>query len=401
MVERFTIQNFKSIVNTTAELGQFTVLIGENGSGKSNILEAFAFASAAISDRLSYEFMASRGIRWAPQFMRPAFTGAPSGPIAFDFRAEGLDVVVQSALEDQAEPWSWKTTLQFDGGEAHVPANSLEKVGSQLRRDVDGLLKRAESIPPEEDFHSRLERLVEQLNFYDEQVKRVVVETPETSSLEDFIVYAPENTALRTFEAEGQIWPLGIRGEGLFAYLKRLSQTEVGQALLKTLADDLKVINWFRDFEIPEDLGAGERRLHIADRFFAPEAKPFDQRTANEGFLLLLFYFTLLRSPKTPNFMAIDNVDGALNPKLCTELTRRLAQICRETGKQLVVTAHNPAILDGLDLNDEQQRLLVVSRDSQGATRLSRVKAPRSGRQRMRLSEAFTRGLLGGLPKGF
>ena len=49
-------------------------MIGENGCGKSKILEAIALASAAANDKLDNEFLASRGIRVTePQFMRSAF----------------------------------------------------------------------------------------------------------------------------------------------------------------------------------------------------------------------------------------------------------------------------------------------------------------------------------------
>jgi AAA15 family ATPase/GTPase len=41
------VQNFKSILSNTVELGQLNVFIGENGSGKSNLLEALAVMSAA------------------------------------------------------------------------------------------------------------------------------------------------------------------------------------------------------------------------------------------------------------------------------------------------------------------------------------------------------------------
>ena len=44
-------------------------------------------------------------------------------------------------------------------------------------------------------------------------------------------MFAPENSALRTFQAEGQILPLGIKGEGLFAHLKALRLGEAQGAL--------------------------------------------------------------------------------------------------------------------------------------------------------------------------
>lgn len=74
MLKEVRIENYKSIQKLKLELGRVTVLIGENGCGKSNILEAIALASAAADDKLDNEFLASRGIRVTePQLMRSAF----------------------------------------------------------------------------------------------------------------------------------------------------------------------------------------------------------------------------------------------------------------------------------------------------------------------------------------
>ena len=62
-----------------------------------------------------------------------------------------------------------------------------------------------------------------------------------------------------------------------------------------------------------------ERRIKIKDRYLANGLQYFDQRSANEGFLYLLFYLTLFVSDLTPHFFAIDNIDNALNPKLGSE----------------------------------------------------------------------------------
>ena len=45
MVRKITIENFKSILKLKLELGRVNVLIGENGCGKTNILEAIALGS--------------------------------------------------------------------------------------------------------------------------------------------------------------------------------------------------------------------------------------------------------------------------------------------------------------------------------------------------------------------
>ena len=114
------------------------------------------------------------------------------------------------------------------------------------------------------------------------------------------------------------------------------------------------------DLRIAADLAPFERTLQIRDRFLADELAYFDQRSSNEGFLFLLFYFALFIAKETPSFFAIDNIDASLNPKLCSELMGRLVALATKHDKQVIITTHNPAVLDGLDLNDEEQRLLVV-----------------------------------------
>jgi predicted ATPase len=52
VISAFRIRNFKSIQDLTLKLGRVTVMIGENGSGKSNILEALGFAGCAAAGKL-------------------------------------------------------------------------------------------------------------------------------------------------------------------------------------------------------------------------------------------------------------------------------------------------------------------------------------------------------------
>ena len=47
MIQTIHIKNFKSIQDLKLDIGRFNVIIGENGSGKTNFLEAIAMAAAA------------------------------------------------------------------------------------------------------------------------------------------------------------------------------------------------------------------------------------------------------------------------------------------------------------------------------------------------------------------
>ena len=169
------------------------------------------------------------------------------------------------------------------------------------------------------------------------------------------------------------------------------------------MKERLRLFGWFEDFLVPDEAATAEARLQIRDRWLAVERAVFDQRSTNEGFLYLLFYFTLLMSWRTPRFFALDNVDNALNPKLCSELMRQIAELAKKYGKQVICTTHNAAILDGLNLHDDTQRLYAVRRDSDGHTVVHRVRPPKPmpGETPVRLSEAFMRGIIGGLPDHF
>ena len=74
MIERVHIKNFKSIYDLDINVGRINLFIGENGSGKSNLLEALVFVSASQSNKLDNEFLVSRGLRLTePVLMRSAF----------------------------------------------------------------------------------------------------------------------------------------------------------------------------------------------------------------------------------------------------------------------------------------------------------------------------------------
>jgi predicted ATPase len=407
MIRKLTIENFKSIQSLTLEPGRINVFIGENGGGKSNILEAIALTAAAIQDKLDNEFLTSRGIRVTePRFMRAAFAPEETQEKQIGLTLEEEAIVYRCTLESQETGTvsRWVNTAPH-----HM--EPTDKVKEQLRQMLQAMLEDQEFwrlVPPlrGDDQHEadRAPRIARAL----EKIMETARDWPSSGSLlaemmqaPNFLIYAPENSALRVFQAEGQILPLGIKGEGLFAHLKALAASE-HRDKLEEIIDKLTLIEWFERFELPEDLAPGERSIRIRDHYLA-EGALFDQRSANEGFLFLLFYFTLLVSPDAPRFFAIDNVDTSLNPKLCSALVRELADLARKHDKQVILTTHNPAILDGLDLHDDEQRLFVVSRNQHGHTRARRVSPPQPvhGELPMKLSEAFLGGYIGGLPKNF
>lgn len=57
-----SIRNYKSIEADTVTLGPFTVLVGRNGTGKSNFVDALAFVSDSLSESVEFAFHKRGGI---------------------------------------------------------------------------------------------------------------------------------------------------------------------------------------------------------------------------------------------------------------------------------------------------------------------------------------------------
>lgn len=377
MVQQVTIENFKSIQSLTLELGRVNVFIGENGSGKSNILEAIAMGSAAAEDKLDNEFLSNRGMRVTePQAMRSGFDEENLGKdIIINVERSNPGHFLNFILRNTNEIYSkWERKIEQIEGFAKVFAH----IDKQELNDPS-------IVQFKEDTYNGNQILLRR--FWGDFL--------------NFLIYSPENYFLRRFEEESQITPLGIRGEGLFKLLSVIFIEKPEQ--FQKIRESLELIDWFEGFEIPNDLRFTERRIRIKDRFLEEGLTYFDQRSSNEGFLYLLFYFSLFISDYTPKFFAIDNIDNAMNPKLASRLVQQLTQLAKEHDKQVIMTTHNPAVLDGLDLKDDEQRLFVISRNKLGHTKALRIthKPTPEGQEPVRLSEQFLRGYIGGLPKNF
>ena len=387
MIEQIRIQNFKSIEDLTLNLGRINIFIGENGCGKSNILEAICMASAASNEKLDNEFLASRGIRLtSAEFTRSAFEKEKiSKPILFDILMDSSHKNI--TVNNDNKPYSkWSAQIS-------IPDYIKESLRKYLKENGDNTLERILN------FLIAVEKMTEEENSNSfSQFAKYLKETQDfNKKFNNFIIYSPENTALRTFDKEGQVEPLGVSGEGLFKLLKVLSSEEK----LSEIKEKLVCMGWFEDFLIKEE--TTKKEIHIKDRYIDNDLGYFTQNSTNEGFLFILFYLCLFVSKDTPNFFAVDNIDASLNPKLCSELTEILVKLAKKYNKQAIFTTHNASVLDGLNLHDDDQRLFVVSRNRSGRTKIKRVHKPKlnNNEDPVKLSVAFTRGYIGGLSRGF
>lgn len=386
MINQITIQNFKSVVNASFPLSTFNVMIGANGCGKSNILEAIAIAAASSSNKLDYEYFANRGIRVVePLFMFPAFEDMNASEIHLHIETNENDVSdFKIRYNKDAKPPRWEDTNM----NASSFINLVKETGI---KSISTLKEFVEKSDPEFG-HTKI-------NFKLKATPDGFEVSPSCKELLRFTIYSLEETILRKADNDNRLYPLGRHGEGLFAYLKNLASREDGTAILQEIIENLEILDWFDGMEIPEAQLSSEFNIKLHDRYIDEAISYFDQRSTNEGFLYLLFYLTLIISDETPTFFAIENIDASFNPKLCREVVKRLTALAKKHGKQIIATTHNPSVLDGLDIMDEGHELLVVRRNIDGYTKVNNVET--KGMLNMTLSEAWLKGFIGGLPDNF
>ena len=388
MLKEITIKNFKSIANDTIELGRVNVFIGENGCGKSNILEAVGFASTGIENRVDNENLISKGVRVAkPSLIISNFKGKKqvnnfyTHLIFQDEQHLNLDFNIADK-EDFYREWSVKKAEQ--------------KVDKNLVSEPQANYVSAHKS--EEDEMLPLELMAERLR--KDYPKWV---------LKKFLIYVLNTPALRGFTHESRKEPVGIYGEGLDVLLASFDNKEMAQ--LKSYG---YLISWLDDFFIdvqdalkfkgykPNRSGSA---LYFVDKHMPKDNSVFSLENANEGILHVLFYLAVMISYKAPQFFAIDNIESCLNPHLCRHLMEEICKLAKTQDKQLLITTHNPAILDGLNLFDDEIRLFEVKRNDKGHTQTRRIKVKPEDKnamgERYKLSELWTRGYLGAISNQF
>lgn len=393
MISDITIKNFKSVVDVSLPLGRFNLLIGANGCGKSNILEGIALGAAAGLNKLDYEYFANRGIRVVdPKMMMPAFEVIKNEEIEITIlNSKHQQTQYFIHYNEESKPPKWEDDSMNLSHFFSITKNDFPKA----EKDISNLQKLINQIA-----HLQKERgddilLSVRLRKNGNEINII----PDNDELNKFIIYSPEETKLRQADNSNRTYPLGRHGEGLFAYLKELAQRPDSNQMFEEIKEHLKILDWFDDLEVPTGQLSMEFNLKLKDSYLTDTLNTFDQRSTNEGFLYLLFYLTLIISDETPRFFAIENIDTAFNPKLCCEVTRRLIELSRKHNKQIIATTHNPAVLDGINLYEDDVRLLVVRRTIDGYTKTNRVTL--KGEMTMPLSEAWQKGFIGGLPDNF
>ncbi len=401
MIKTISIENYKSVLKLDLELGRINVFIGANGSGKSNILEAIAMVSAQEETGKVYiETLIGIGVRVAkPTLTVSSFLGKVlASSIKFQVKIEEKDKIVpysysfcSTNADDIYSEWSEESRMNLSGQSA---IKELEIIRESLQRLRQNIKDMQEQLAVLKDLYSK----------YNDRDTKTDDLFLASRILRSYLIYSPNISALRGLSNESKKTPLGINGEGLDVLFSSFSEEQKKELLLDCHIDwlDAVLIDNKEEYKnLGYKLGRSISNLFFVDKYMQKKNNVFSAENANEGALFILFYLALFISDKTPSFFAIDNVECGLNPRLCRYLMKTLAELSKKNNKQALITTHNPAILDGLNLHDDEQRLFVVSRNDEGQTKVERIKLKPQGQENIKLSDLWISGQLGGIPEMF
>lgn len=389
-IRKISFGNFKSLYNASFEPGRINVFIGANGSGKSTILEAIGLLSAAMTDRVDSASLQRKGVRLSvPSLYKSNFKSIARHKSTVDLSLEWEDDChtdqfrydVHLTTPTDTDYWKYHSEAFFQNGvKTWGRSNaSLQQsnnyIGFFLIDDNQGL--------------TAGRKIVQHFSSYG--------------------IFQPNTMVLRGISPDpNQMTPIGLNGGRLAEALKALIREEGGDWFFGNLYMDdiLDMIDWASDISVDTptksninaNVPTTRQIIEFTDRHMKNSAR-FTGYDASEGALYVLFMLALAMHPQGPSVFSVDSFDHALNPRLAKKMIQLFCEQILHNKKHVFLTTHNPLVLDGLDLTNDDIRLFTVERDSDGYAQIKRISvSPELIRTGQPLSRLWINGRLGGVP---
>lgn len=372
------LKSFKSVRGATIPLGPLTLLVGRNGSGKSNVLDGVSVLSAlahggSLRDTLD-------GGREGPLVRGGTEGCTPAGRKSFTvgctvtIGAERLhlDLKVQTSPQvriGSERLWStWpngseKTWLSTDPPASHsadITArwnNGKRGVNPPVTMRADQLLSTQIGVrvpvtsQAGRDVQQRASDLLSVL-------KAVFLLDPVPHQMRE---YVPEKD-----------FTLRRTADNLSAVLHRIAEESAGRQALLDLTRSLSEAQVDDLSSVTSDLG--DVMVTLRERIGGQD-RVIPARLMSDGTLRFLSIAAALLDPAqhasdVERLLVIEEIENGLHPSQAALLVERLKQAASDRGTSTLATTHSPAILDALDGRDHKA-VMVVTRDAEGWSRVT------------------------------
>ena len=380
---------FKSLRRVRVPLGPLTLLVGRNGSGKSNVLDALAVLSSlagggTIRDALD-------GGRSGPLVRGGSEGCAPLGKDSFSVGCSVLVGVIPHHLDVEVSVRPnvqvirerlW--TLRRSGPRNGEPRDLL--VTDPPRPDSGDIVARWDNKKqgpnPAVTFRSsqlltaQVATRVPATSQAGRDVRRVAEEV--LAALSTVFILDPVPHQMREYVPEKDL-RLRRNAENLSAVLASLLKDEATRGVLLEMTRSLSEAQVSEIDTVNSDLG--DVMVAIQERIGSTE-RPMPARLMSDGTLRFLAIAAALldrsqsaggadHSVDSGRLLVVEEIENGLHPSQAALLLNRLKASAR-TGVRTLATTHSPAILDALE-GEDHRSVLVCSRGSDGWSKATRL----------------------------
>lgn len=390
MIKELRVEQWKSFDQATLYIDPLTIVIGTNASGKSNLVEALQFLQRIASGIDVGQAIQGNdallplrgGAEWicrrpSLEFTLQVLIGV-SERQDFRYRIRVRTDRVKTELVDEELTALVYTREAADAIEQRLIWGQPAEAGTAASER--GLTVRGYAIhagsdrPPTQlvvaggvfSILSRVDGLIR-------EDKAMTAAKLVVQHLSQIFVFDPIPSRMRDYSALSERLNTDASNlAGVLAALDPQCNTEVEQSLtyyLKTLQErDVK-----RVWTEPVGKFGTDAMLYCEEGWEGAASHEIDARGMSDGTLRYLAVVTAMLIRPSGSLLVIEDVDNGLHPSRATLLIEMLRTLGQERGIDVIVTTHNPALLDAAGVR-MLPFITVAHRDSTtGASRLTQL----------------------------
>ncbi|MGD1805155.1 AAA family ATPase [Dapis sp. BLCC M126] len=393
MLKQVTLENWKSFRHAELYIDPLTVLIGTNASGKSNVVDALDFLNS-IMQGASVETVLTDirgGIEWAAKKPETKF----SFQVLVDGKDEADDYLYKITIENKPTVQVVDESLTLIDSQNLSDSNSFkqpyfiasiskEKVNvvAYTHPEADQAMEKFyptsnpwlsrftaniplsydfDDVPPDYWFRAT------NIPFYkfDDADQMISAQVIVPNILKNIFIFNPIPSQMRDYSSlSKKLERDGSNIAGVLAELPEQQKAEVEENLLKYLAKlpegDMRKV-W------AEPVGRlGRDAMLYCEEIWHPNQEPIivDASGMSDGTLRFLAILTAMLTQPEKSLIVIEEVDNGLHPSRAGLLLQMLREIGQQRQIDVLVTTHNPALLDELT-PDFIAFVMVAYRDKQ------------------------------------
>lgn len=386
MIKSLHLESFKSFAEADLDVGPFTVLVGTNASGKSNIRDAFRFLHGVARRYSLAEIMGAkyveggvlqwRGIRGGTREVTPPGVGsfAISVVVEIDDNGQLRDALYRIKVDVtdlRRGPTVVEERLAVEGRgqyvfDSHPESNPPSEadplhIAVRLRKR-----QRAGYVGPQMNFANTtpvLSQLLEHPEPTPSVREHVRLVVHALSSMR-FLDLDPD--AMREASYPGQT-VLGDRGENLSSVLQAITDDESQQSVLTEWVRELTPMDAQRFDFIPDP--QGRVLLHLEES----NGRRISAVSASDGTLRFLAMIAALLGPEPADLYFFEELENGIHPNRLFLLLDLIERSVGGGGRQLVATSHSPQLLAQLSATALDHASLVYRLDDSANSQIVRV----------------------------